>query len=399
MERARGARGALVRVRGLQSLGRSAQRVDAVSRVAVNLRAIEVHEVRRGDVLATPGAWRPTATVDARLSTDAGKLPAVLMLHVGTAVVPARIRRLDGPLARLTTAAPLPLLTGDRAILRDPARQGIAAGVLVLDAVPPPLCRRGSPRQRAAVLRTEDGSRHLVTEVTRRGAVRRTELTSLGFSDAEAGAAPAGVKEIDGWLVSETRWQTWQSSLVAAVDGQARLTPLEPRMPFEAARRAVGVPDPRLLPRLALEAGLEVQGGRVSRPGVRPELGAAEAGVRHLEERLLKEPFRAPEHADLVTLGLGPRELAAAVAAGRLLRLAPDVVLLPEAPALAMRALAALDQPFSVSQARQAWGTTRRVALPLLAHLDARAWTVRTDATLRRVARSGSAPQAHPTST
>jgi len=397
-ERAPGARGPAVRVRGLQSLGRSAQRVDAVSRVAVNLRGIEVHKVRRGDVLGTPGAWRPTATVDARLSTDAGNLPAALMLHVGTAVVPARLRALDGPIARLTTAAPLPLLTGDRAILRDPAQQTIAAGVLVLDVDPPPLRRRGSPRQRASVLRTADGSRHLGTEVALRGAVRRTDLKSLGVLDAEAGATPAGVKEIDGWLLSETQWHTWQSSLLAAVDRQARLTPLDPRMTLEAARRAVGVPDPRLLRRLAGEAGLEVQGGRVSRPGVCPDLGAAEAGVRHLEERLFKEPFRAPEHAELVTLGLGPRELAAAVAAGRLLRLAPDVALLPGAPALAMRALAALDQPFSVSQARQAWGTTRRVALPLLAHLDARAWTVRIDATLRRVAGSGPAPQAHPTS-
>ena len=44
-----------------------------------------------------------------------------------------------------------------------------------------------------------------------------------------------------------------------------------------------------------------------------------------------------------------------------------------------MRVLAALPQPFTTSEARQALGTTRRVAIPLLEHLTAAAgpcgWT------------------------
>ena len=49
--------------------------------------------------------------------------------------------------------------------------------------------------------------------------------------------------------------------------------------------------------------------------------------------------------------------------------------------------LAALSQPFTVSQARQALGTSRRVAVPLLEHLDSRGWTRRVDGSLREVAR------------
>ncbi|WP_174524041.1 SelB domain-containing protein, partial [Piscicoccus intestinalis] len=59
----------------------------------------------------------------------------------------------------------------------------------------------------------------------------------------------------------------------------------------------------------------------------------------------------------------------------------------PIAPARAMRALAALPQPFTTSQARQALDTTRRVAIPLLEHLDARGWTRRIDAGHREIAR------------
>ena len=72
----------------------------------------------------------------------------------------------------------------------------------------------------------------------------------------------------------------------------------------------------------------------------------------------------------------------------RLLRLPGDVVLLPTAPALAMRELARLEQPFTTSEARQALGTTRRVAIPLLEHLDGRGWTRRVDGTAREVDRA-----------
>ena len=67
---------------------------------------------------------------------------------------------------------------------------------------------------------------------------------------------------------------------------------------------------------------------------------------------------------------------------------ASDVVLLPTGPAQAMRVLAGLPQPFTTSEARQALGTTRRVAVPLLEHLDRRGWTVRVDGQLRRVSSS-----------
>jgi selenocysteine-specific elongation factor len=109
--------------------------------------------------------------------------------------------------------------------------------------------------------------------------------------------------------------------------------------------------------------------------------------LRAVEERLAGAPFSAPERGDLAALRLGARELAAAQRAGRLLRLADEVVLLPDGPARAMRVLAALPQPFTLSQARQALGTTRRVAVPLLEYLDQRGWTRRVDASHREVMR------------
>jgi selenocysteine-specific elongation factor len=133
-------------------------------------------------------------------------------------------------------------------------------------------------------------------------------------------------------------------------------------------------------------AGLTVEDGRVRVPGPRG-LGHAESGVAQLEAHLGASPFAAPERDHLARLGLGPAELAAAVRLGRIVRLDDDIVLLPDGPARAMRELASLDQPFTLSAARQALGTTRRVAVPLLEHLDARGWTRRVDGQRRLVVR------------
>ncbi|OBI50547.1 hypothetical protein A5706_02645 [Mycobacterium sp. E796] len=109
----------------------------------------------------------------------------------------------------------------------------------------------------------------------------------------------------------------------------------------------------------------------------RPLPARVDKAVRAIEEWLAAEPFRAPEAAELADLKLGPRELAAAVRAGRLARIADGVVLGPDAFDRAADVLAKLPQPFTVSEARRALGTTRRVAVPLLERLDDRRVTRR----------------------
>ncbi|HET8593646.1 MAG TPA: SelB C-terminal domain-containing protein, partial [Intrasporangium sp.] len=114
----------------------------------------------------------------------------------------------------------------------------------------------------------------------------------------------------------------------------------------------------------------------------------ARAAVDRVVARLAESPFDAPEQHELQAESLGPRELAAAETLGLLLRLGDGIVVLPSSPARAMRVLAGLPQPFTTSDARQALGTTRRVAIPLLEHLDRRGWTRRVDGAHREVVRS-----------
>lgn len=364
-----------IQVRALQCLGQPRERVAAVARVALNLRGVAATEVSRGDVLVEPDAWHWTTTVDARVD-EPGRL-ANPVLHVGTAALPVRLRYLDAGHVRVTLPRPLPLRAGDRAILRDPG-QPTVVGLLVLDAEPPGLTRRGAAARRAAELATATGRPNARVEVARRGAVRRRHLEALGVSLDESGDA----HEVAGWLMAAGTWQGWLAGLPAALDDWQATSPLDAGMPLEALRRRLGVPDRDLLRPLIAEAGLILQEGRVVRPGQDVLLGP---GVDVLCTRLEQAPFAAPERDELDALGLGRRELAAAERAGRLLRIADGLVLLPSAPEAAIQVLRELTQPFTTSQARQALATTRRVAVPLLEYLDARRLTERVDQRTRRV--------------
>jgi selenocysteine-specific elongation factor len=382
--------GRRVRIRALQTLGREQPAVSAVARVAVNLRDVAATAVGRGDALLTPGAWHQTATLDVRCTHAAAEeLPTELVAHLGTAAVAVRLRRLSGPMIRLTLHRQLPARPGDRLVLRDPGRHTVAAGAIVLDADPPVLRRRGAARARAAglaSLETADPAAALAAQVGRRGAARRQELLIRGIAVDDVGQ----VQTVGDWLVDPRTWRNWQTTLTTAVRQRGQDSPLEPRLPVDEARRLAGVPDRQLVVAAAQAAGLSVQDGKLAASGgAGEELGAAEAGLSNLEQHLSAHPFAAPERLELADWGLGRRELAAAERLGRIVRLAEDIVLLPTGPARAMRILSGLPQPFTASQARRALDTTRRVVIPLLEHLDRRGWTIRIDANQRRVKATG----------
>jgi selenocysteine-specific elongation factor len=232
---------------------------------------------------------------------------------------------------------------------------------------PPGLTRRGAATARAAVLDHVDGVPDLAAELRRRRLAKRDDLTAMGVPIDRS--ATAG-----DWFADPAHWAALESRLVDEVARHHQENPLEPGAPVEALRHRLGLPD-RALVRALVKPPLTAHGGRVRKggpPGVPAELTAAVD--RAFDGRA---PFAAPEAYDLNDLGLGPRQQAAAVRAGILIQLAPNVVLRADAPERAARELARIPQPFTLSEARQALGTTRRVAVPLLELLDRRGLTRR----------------------
>ncbi len=364
-------------VRGLQALGAAHARVGAVARVAVNLRGVTRDAVRRGDALVTPDAFHDTSLIDVRLAGDpVESLPTTVTLHLGAAAVTARVRPLGVDTARLRLDRSLPLHLGDRALLRDPGRHHVAGAVTVLDVAPPPLSRRGAAARRAEVLAGLSGTPDEATEVRLRRLVRRRDLARMGVT--VTGSPVAG-----DWLADPSFWSSLRERLRDQVARHAAARPLEPLVPVEALRQALGLPD-RALVEALVTPPLVTTGGRIGVPsaGLPP---AVQRAVDQVRSDLEDHPFRAPEAGRLTELRLGSRELAAAVRAGALVRVADGIVLRPDAIRRAARILATLPQPFTLSQARQALDTTRRVAVPLLQMLDRDGLTERLPDDRRRV--------------
>jgi selenocysteine-specific elongation factor len=393
-----------VTVRGLQSLGEPQDRVAGVARVAVNLRGVPREAVARGDVLLTPGRWVRSAELDVRLSGvrgpvhDPSALPEQLTLHLGSAAVPVRVRPLGADTARLRLRHPVPLRIGDRAVLRDPGRRRVMAGLTVLDVAPPPLRRRGAAARRAVELEGMTGAPDAPGELRRRGHARRADLVAMGVpaADLDALQAPgAGGVLLDPDLATELG-----ARLAAAVAAHDAADPLDPGLPLEAARRALGLPDARLVEvvlRHGSAAGrarsparpsvaLTLRDGRVATSAASGLPPAVQRALDELCADLRREPFQAPEAARLAALGLGPRQLATLVRSGKLLKVADGIVLLPGADDRAVEVLASLGPEFTLSAARQALNTTRRVAVPLLELLARTGRTVRTDTGNHRLA-------------
>ncbi|WP_324649508.1 SelB C-terminal domain-containing protein [Georgenia sp. H159] len=352
------------RVREVQSLGRPVGVATGVARVALNLSG----DVERSDVLVTPGAWHHTEVLDVRLGParlGTGEPPQRPLLHIGSAVLAAHHRPLGEGLSRLTVGRPLPLRVGDRALLRDPGTRRLWA-VTVLDPAPPPLGRRGAARARARALAGADGRADLAAELDRRGVVSAALLTRIGVP---AGDLPDGVVAAEDWLLSPARAAEAARAAEDVVRGHASSAPLEPPLTLAALAERLGLPGPEVVAAVVVPS-LRVEAGRVRLPDADAVPADVLTAVGALRGRLAPDPFAAPGADELAALGLDAKVQAAAVRAGLLLRPAPGVLLLAGADDLAVERLGGLPQPFTVSEARQHLGTSRRVVLPLLAHLD-----------------------------
>ena len=301
--------------------------------------------------------------------------------------------------ARLTLRDPLPLHVGDRVLLRDPGNAAVTIlGATVLDVDPPALARRGAAAAAGRDLATWPDPPSAADLLRRHGFLRAGALAAMGVA--------GGPKPVAGdWLADPDRWASLGGRLAEAVAAHAKRDPLAIGMPPEAARAALRLPDRALVEALArgLRGRVLLEDGYLRPAGPPDTRGAASslpprlaAAVKAVLADLADAPFLAPDADRLRELGLDPRAIAAAARAGLLLRVTEQVVLAPGAQAEAARILAGLPQPFTTAEARQALGTTRRVAIPLLEYLDRAGITQRLPDDRRRLRLAHAHALVHP---
>tara|TARA_B100000287_G_scaffold33068_2_gene30711 strand:- start:9006 stop:10733 length:1728 start_codon:yes stop_codon:yes gene_type:complete len=138
-----------VRIRALQSHHEELEVAIQGARVAVNLTGVDHNDLSRGSVLTRSKQWYLTSKFDADLSVlnaldhDVSRRGAYLV-YLGSGEYPAKLRVL-GPKSispggqgkvRIFIEDELPLMLGDRYILRDSGRGETIGGGVILDAQP-----------------------------------------------------------------------------------------------------------------------------------------------------------------------------------------------------------------------------------------------------------------------
>ena len=323
------------RIRGLESMNEPVTSATGVTRVAVNLRGVPADVPARGMALIEAGRWTLTRLLDVRLAPDGPGMPAAagaspaagrtlppeMALHVGSARTRARVRVLGPPgpsaIARLTLHDALPLHVGDRVLLRDPGRAGLAIiGATVLDVAPPALTRRGAAAAAGRELAAWPDPPSAGDLLRRHDFLRAGALAAMGVR----GTSPAPVT-VGDWLADPDRWAALRRQLADAVAAHVKRDPLAIGMPVDAARAALGLADRALVEALARD---HVQ----LRDGYLRPAGPAEAGpaapslpprvataVRAVLADLATAPFLAPDATRLRELGLDQKAIAAAARA------------------------------------------------------------------------------------
>jgi selenocysteine-specific elongation factor len=312
------------------------------NRTAVNLAGVDHHEVARGDVLVEPDRWHRTTRIDASLHV----LPALdhvvgrkgaYLCHLGSGEHAVRLRVLgatsiepgDTGLVRLHLPSALPLLPGDRYVLREAGRQEVVGGGEVLDVAPVLPASKARP------------DRSVARVVAERGWVETRELERL------TGEAVAPV--VGTWVVSPEARAAAEARVREAVE-QAGPLGLD-----------VATLDDRHRAVLATLGDVRVEGGRA---------GATDALAGHPYVAALEASPFSPPAPDGVDRG----ELRELVRRGHVVErdgtwFAPAAI--DAAAREVARLLEGAPEGVTVAQVRDALGATRKHVLPLLAHLDA----------------------------
>jgi selenocysteine-specific elongation factor len=424
-----------LRVRSVQVHGAPTPRALAGQRTAVNLPGIEPSAVRRGQALAARGGVPPSSVLDVEVTLlELVPKPlrhrSKLLLHVGTAQIPATLALLDRgdlapgatALAQLRLGAPAAALPGQRFILRGFAalegRGKTVGGGRVL-AVAAPKRRRGRPEslRQLGVLAQGDGDARIAAVLEMAGPagldsaalVGRTALSPKAVASAleRLGARGGAVlfdRERRAWTAGTVASEL-EARLLAAVDAFHVSRPLAAGIGREELRgRLPPVTDARLYHRLLAALSdrgeLVLEGDHARRRGHAAAAPGAAGGA-------LKEKVQAA----LAKGGLTPPwldELPASVAAsaadvqavlkllaaeGRAVRVSSELWFDAAAlRALRERLVAFLRERKAITtqEFKDLVGATRKHVIPLAEHFDREKVTLRVGE--KRVLRGESKP-------
>jgi len=402
-------RGERLRVRGVQSGGKSLERATPGQRTAVNLAGIEHTALKRGMVLATPGKFRKTRRIDVRLellpSARKMKQGSRVHFHAGTAETIAEVffhgeKELPpsgSAFANFKLQEEVLVLPGDRFIVRQFSPVVTIGGGVVLD----PLARRPMLRDTGRVGFLETLERQSADEIL--AAMTERALLGIGYEEIVARTGWTE-KEIQGALeklhgtgrvrivaseplvlVSGKLFEEVRKKIIEKVERFQKENPLLPGILREDLRASLGKrvrseTFRAALEELAAQKKVDAQGELVKKAGseiallpeeakakeqIEAAFATASLAVPSVKEVLAKLTVEAKRAEKLLQILLREKSLV---------RVSPELIFHRQALAQLKKQLSgykkAKGDRINVPAFKELTGITRKYAIPLLEYLD-----------------------------
>lgn len=414
--------GTRTRIRGIQVHGRPMEHAGAGHRTALNLNAVSTDEVRPGDFICTPGTLTPTDHFDADvtylgLPGSDRPLETGARVHVahGTKECIGRVLLMDGVssiapgqtvAAQIRTEEDLPVAYGDRFVIRSFSPVHVIGGGVVLRAHPKRTTNvSAGERELLAALRSDNAPAAVkaafdlaefpvcakevaqATGLSESESAHELELLVEGRAAQALQAGPAATPR----FATKRMLQKLTGSIENTLLKFHAANPAATGVTKDALRQACAprcAPDAfdAVLARAIAENRAIADGGLVSHP-------QAGAGARKLEEQnasalmsiLANAGAKPPTVAELFDqASLAPKQgykaLGLLEREGQAVKVSADFYFSAEA-------LATLEQavreklaagPANAADLKDAMGTSRKYAIPLLEHFDDTGVTRRT---------------------
>jgi selenocysteine-specific elongation factor len=384
------------RIRSIQSHGHELEVAQPGTRTAINLPDLRVDQIKRGDVVTLPDYGMPTSTLivrleePQRLSHDGTaayrvKNGSSIYVHHGTSRVAARIRvRESGSckggkqrIAHLKLASPIFAFVGDRFVVRDSSERHTVAGGIVLDP-------DGDKESLASSVTLANLDSLVRATLVRQGFARRENLLSKSrFSATEISQVLVKLQQSCKIVLCQhiaadcEFWRKVRAQAIGLIDAAHKQSPERAGIDLSELRSALRIQDPELLESLLAdlsESDFVRNGSVIGRTSHRQALPVQLQPVeKRICEALTAQPFDPPSRKAIESDPQSRQVVRFLIENGDVTELALDVALLRDSfehMKSQVTEFISKNGPATVSELRQALGSSRRVVVPLLERLD-----------------------------
>jgi len=398
-----------LRVRSLQTGGKSVEAAQAGQRTALNLAGIDHTEVTRGMTLSAPGKLRATRRVDVLLellvSAPVLKNRAQVHFHAGTLETVGEIYLLEGSaiapgdrgFAQLRLQNDALLVKGDRFIVRQFSPVVTIGGGVVLDPLAKRFTKKDSARKAYLEVLEKGAREEILLAMTKRnilGIAVEDVVSRMGWLDSEAQAVAKALAEkkkirivsIDPLiLLEEISFVEICTKLLTRIERFHKENPLSAGIPREELRASLGRRVRQETFRTALQAladqkELVLQGEIIKKPGSEITLTPQELQAKkQIEEAFRSAGLTVPSVKEVFSqlkmdAVRSEKLLQILLKEKVLVRLSIELVFHHEA----LKRLTSLLQEYKKSKSekigvpafKELTGITRKYAIPLLEYLD-----------------------------